>query len=714
VIFKGDTFELDGRRFALLGAHGDGELQEAIFIDKYGKKVFPQTMPMAWLQEAAKPLDEKHNCRTLVAAREGASEASKRRADVRWHLIKGIVDAPELYQEGARWELVQAHAREMKCSANTILTALRLWWQGGQTRDALLGYRMRPKSPEEQAEEHNKKKLELTKPCMRGRPATKPGSVNFRATGLDHENYKNVIDTYYMKDARLGVRHAYAELLARHYTYVDGNGARFLKSPGEYPSLRQFGCYLKKHYSTEFMLRSRKGAKAFAREDRQVFGTVEDTCRRPGQIYELDSTIADATIVSSEGRKDIIGRPTVFIIIDRKSRLIVGWYIGLEKPCWDAVLEAIFSVAEDKRALCRRLKIDYDPNDWVAQGILCELLLVDRGEVRDRRANSLVSLNTTISHLPSCRPDWKPLVEGSFKLTHAAIKDAPGYNPASNAVKRRSVDYSTQAALTLEEFEAIVVRWFIAHNRTVRKNHEFSRDQYRDRVEPSPLNLFSHGIRTQSGMMRRFSEEELKLALLPRAEATIDERGIWVNKMCYQPEGGEHPEWFVEGRRGVGAVKISYDRRRVDRIYVHDDRSPGGFFFAKLARHSVRYQGLSLAEAQWMQRGEEELLANADHSRNEQFTRFKDYARPITESAMREMKAATKGASKASRRAITPQAREAELNRERDRRTAEGGTAGSPCGTVAPSSPSVSNVTPLPISGAARQARALLLNAESL
>lgn len=713
MIFKDEIFELDQRQYVLLGVQGEGELQDAIYIDLHAKKVFPEVKPMWWLLEKATRIDQGAYKTVLGAARESASKASKRLADERWTLIKDIVKDPDIYREGARWALVQQQAAKMKCSANRILAALRLWWQGGQTRDALLGYRPRSKPAPEQASESDAP----AKPCMRGRPATKPGSVNFHATALDHQNYKDVIDTYYLTNARLGVSDAYAELLARHYRYRDGNGDFYLRPAGERPTLRQFSSYLKKHYSLEFKLRSRKGDKAFAREHRAVLGTTDADCHRPGQIYELDSTTADATIVSSDGRNDIIGRPTLFIIIDRYSRMIVGWYIGLEKPCWDAVLQALFSIAEDKRALCQRLGIDYDPSDWIAQGIMCEQFLVDRGEVIDKRAAS-VALVSTISYLPACRPDWKPNVEGSFKLTHAAIKDAPGYNPASNAVKRRSVDYSAQAALTLEEFEKIIVRWFIAHNRTVRKHHQFTSEQYRDQVEPTPLNLFAHGLRMQSGAMRRFTEAELKRALLPSAEATIDEHGIWVNEMCYQPEGGEHPEWFVEGRRSVGDVKVFYDRRRVDKIYVRDPRAHEGHFLAKLARHSVRYMGMSLAQAEWMRKGEQELLANGEHSVQEERAHYRDFVRPIMDKAQRETKVATKGASKASRRANSTQARAAELDRERDRNVPASQNVAPPApapaqATAAPAA-TTSNVVPLAAAALAQRTRLQLFNADRL
>lgn len=686
MIFKGQVFTLPAnvRQYVHLGMIDDG--QTVVFIDKYAKTALPQTEPADLLGSATR-VEIPGEQEKLTVASQHATEASKESRDKRWKAIKDIVDNPALYAEGPRWALVSAHAKKMACSPITILTALRLYWQGGLNKDALLGYRVT--SPRKDASKDAV--------CKRGRHATKAGSKNYHASKIDHENFKEIIESKYLKDARMTIEAAYQKVLDKHYFWIDGEGNAHLNAPGERPTLKQFTYYLKKNYTVAHRARARKGKK-FNLEDRAVLGTVNATCDRPGQTYELDSTIADVTIVSSIRRADIIGRPTVYIVIDRKSRLVAGWYVGLEMPSWDCALQAIFSVAEDKEKLCRRLGIEYRPEDWPAVGVLCEQLLVDRGEGKSRRADLLGEhFDVKVTNLPALRPDWKPIVEGQFKLTHQKIADLPGYNPASNALQRRSVNYGDKAALTLDEFEVIMVRWFIAHNRAVMRSYELTRAQIRDRVEPSPVNLFRHGVRTQSGQMRTYTENVLRLRLLPSAEATIDEKGIWVNDMCYQPSEGQHPEWFVNGRRAVGAVGVSFDQRRVDMVYVHDKDAPGGYFTATLAGHSVKYAGLSLAEAKRMKKEEEELHANAEHSQRSESFHARRATKPVVENAVRETKSESKGVSKSARRAQTVATREAELARERDRTLAGNGADGAPVQPVAGESdvpaPPASNIT---------------------
>ena len=665
MLFCNEHFTLppDNREFVLLGTGDNGKI--ALIIDKYDKKALPQAKPMQWVLDHAKPVATQEQEKALTVASQCATEAGRRKADERWSLIKEIVANPALYFEGSRWDLIQAHAAAKKCSPNTLLAALRLYWQGGQTRDALLGYRMNRKSIRNDKNEENEETTP-TQPCRRGRPATKAGCVNYYASKVDHANFRQVIDDYFLKDDRVSFSAAHEYLCWKHYFYRDGNGALNVRPAGERPTRRQFIHFLKKHYPLEYRLRCRKGDKAFERDHRPVLGTVDDVCMGVGHIYEMDATIADVTIVSSLRRSDIIGRPSIYIIIDRSSRLIVGWYVGLETPCWPAALQAIFSIAEDKQALCQRLGIEYDLGDWPATGILSQQLYVDRGESRTREAEALARTQTTVTNLPSCRPDWKPIVEQQFRLTHKSIADLPGYNPASNAVKRRSKDYSQHAVLTLQEFESILVKCFITHNKRVMKSFQMTREQIAARVQPSPIALFKHGLVTRSGQLPRYMQDTLRLALLPNDEATVDEHGIHVNGMCYRPENDVRRAWFVEGRKAVGEVKVSFDRRRVDMIYVHDKDAPGGYFMANLSRHSIKYAGMSLQEAVLVQKEEEILHAQAEQSRLQTRGELRQHSEAIVANAKLEAKLASQGVSKTGRRTNAKAGRVQELNIERD------------------------------------------------
>jgi hypothetical protein len=82
-------------------------------------------------------------------------------------------------------------------------------------------------------------------------------------------------------------------------------------------------------------------------------GTLREV-RGPGARYYIDATIADVYIVSRYNRNRIIGRPTLYLVVDQFSRLIVGIYVGLEPPCWVGAMLALWNCSIDKVGYCAR------------------------------------------------------------------------------------------------------------------------------------------------------------------------------------------------------------------------------------------------------------------------------------------------------------------------------------------------------------------------
>lgn len=49
----------------------------------------------------------------------------------------------------------------------------------------------------------------------------------------------------------------------------------------------------------------------------------------PGSRYEIDATIADIYLVSDSDRACIVGRPTIYFVVDVFSRMVVGFILVL-------------------------------------------------------------------------------------------------------------------------------------------------------------------------------------------------------------------------------------------------------------------------------------------------------------------------------------------------------------------------------------------------
>ena len=70
---------------------------------------------------------------------------------------------------------------------------------------------------------------------------------------------KVILESLYLKDDVVTLRGCYQRMLQKHYTYLDGEGRRYLKVEGEYPSEQQFRYFAKKILPEETVIRRRKG-----------------------------------------------------------------------------------------------------------------------------------------------------------------------------------------------------------------------------------------------------------------------------------------------------------------------------------------------------------------------------------------------------------------------------------------------------------------------
>src|SRR5205823_5913339 len=108
----------------------------------------------------------------------------------------------------------------------------------------------------------------------------------------------------------------------------------------------------------------REGRKEYNLTLRPAVGTSTHMAHGPGAIYQIDATTGDIQLVHSLRRDRCIGRPTIYVVIDVFSRLIVGLNVSLEPPSWVGAMVALENATTDKVAYCARFGIDIAAEDW--------------------------------------------------------------------------------------------------------------------------------------------------------------------------------------------------------------------------------------------------------------------------------------------------------------------------------------------------------------
>lgn len=654
MLFSNDLFMLDGAQMRLLQADA---LSNKAWIIGLDALAWPECLPYSEIRDYER-------VSPLTVPLHAHSDARTARCETAWERLKPLLDTygTALFDQRTRKHAIAEHAAKVGCAPGTLYKDLRRYWQRGQTKFALL-----PDYDKSGRTATDVNESEAMHPLTAGRGRKpKQGYGIYQITAEDTAAFRKVIDKEYLPNSQISVVSAYRSLINQFYRYADGNGELHIRPLGARPSMRQFRRFLLNTYDIEVRLRSRLGSSDFEREHRKKLGTIMADCQGVGHYYEIDATIADLYLVSTEDVTKIIGKPTLYLIIDRKSRLIVGFYFGLENASWNGAMQAILSISEDKHALCARYGVHYDPADWPAHQVFPSEFLADRGDMISHPSSNIAEgLHITVTNLPSKRPDWKPLVECGFRLIHNSIQPiAPAYDPPSNATRRRGKHYEKDACLTLKDFGHLILNTIIAHNHREMLNYEMDTKELLDNVRPSPIALWNHGIVSRAGLLTRYEEAIARFALLRKKKAVVTEKGIEFEGCYYSFPEAIAQKWFEIARKRRFPVTVSYDTRLADSIYVHPIEGKREPYIATLTERSARYRGMSFDEIAYYESLRMTLRIEAEHSRLQNSIDLANVTKPAIDAARQRLKTAPK-VSRSARRADIKEVREAERKLER-------------------------------------------------
>ncbi|MDN0075417.1 Mu transposase C-terminal domain-containing protein [Crenobacter sp. SG2303] len=577
--------------------------------------------------------------------------------------IKPLLANLDIFAPSERNRMVEIRAAEIGCAKQTLYEDLRNWWRNGQNPNALL-----PK--------FDKRGSKGGTTANRGR---RPKYLNYQIYQITEEDqriFKAALENLFLKNDLMTLRACYQRVLENRYSYVDGEGESCLKAVGEYPSEQQFRYFAKKILPAETVIRKRKGDAVFELEHRPKLGSLQHQTYTVGDAYEIDATIADVLLVSRRNRATIIGKPTLYLVFDRKSWLIVGFYVGLEAPSWPAAMQAIKSISEDKAELCLRYGVPYNSADWPAHGVYPKEFIADRGELLSTNSDLLVEgLNIVVRNLPAQRADHKPLVECGFKLLQRAMADSvPGYIPPESFGKRQGKHYDQDACLNLDEFTTIILQSIIRFNRSPRENYIWPAENVMNGLQPIPLDIWHLEIRRRAGALARIPEMQVRFALLPKMKATVTREGIRLGACYYSCPEALQRGWMVAANRGEFPVDVTYDRRQVDTIYVHDKQHANQFFVATLLDRCSDYRGLSFMEVEAIEFHREALRQKGEHITRENLLQFHQKIDPLTRQAKAEMRQAAKGRTRSARKKDIVKDRENERREQRQQEACLPGT----------------------------------------
>jgi Mu transposase, C-terminal len=583
-----------------------------------------------------------------------------------WEAIKSLVQekSSTLFNPRQRGQLITSLARgnkeeeKKKERKGFLYDSLRRYWQGGQTKNALLPFYDECGANGRQREGKERK---LGRPSSLARKGDTPAGV-ILTDGVRSKLLRGYKEFYVSgKEKTLGEAHQ--RTLERYFNIRlderDGQDGKvfvpILPPADHLPSFLQFRYIHEKYDDLTQLLTAREGERRFALRHRAVLGESTHMAEGPGSFYQGDSTIGDIHLVSSRDRSRLIGRPVIYVIIDVFTRLIAGFSVSLEGPSWLGMMLALYNATVDKVAYCKEYGIDITQDMWPSNR-LPEAILGDRGELEGYDSTNLVDiLDIDVANTPPYRCDWKGIVEQNFRLiSNEVIHWKPGAVYAKR--ERGDKDYRLEACLTLPEFRKLMIHCILKHNNHHRMDwYDMDEFMITDHVEPYPVDLWNWGITHRKGHLRKKSAEVIQLGLLPRDTASVTEYGICFQDVYYTCERAVREQWYVKARvHGRQPVTIAYDPRKLDTLYLLDKEGKPLNKEGKpetcelVGRERAKYQGrdwFEILDYFELQKQAEEASRSRHYQVEAEFNAQVD---SIVKNAQEKTEQATKGMSKAA------------------------------------------------------------------
>jgi len=308
---------------------------------------------------------------------------------------------------------------------------------------------------------------------------------------------------------------------------------------------------------------SKRRGKKGQEEHRPIIGNFPEP-QKPLEVVQIDHTPLDLNLVDDDNRLDI-GRPTITLAIDVYSRMVVGFYISLEKPNTLLTGCCLSHAILDKNSWL----IDHGiEGEWPVYGLM-DTIHTDNG--KEFHGKSLLRAceryKINLTKRPAGTPRYGGHIERLFKtFNDGGIHALPG-TTKSNIQKRGSYQSENRASMTLREFET----WYT----------EFIVNVYHKQVHSelgmTPLEKYKKGILGDGkslgrGLPPKISDPlRLRIDLLPYEERSVQKYGIQLFGIDYFHDVLRR--WIKQRdktRKDTKKFIVRYDPRDMSAVFFYD------------------------------------------------------------------------------------------------------------------------------------------------
>mgnify|MGYP003384348995 CR=1 FL=1 len=488
------------------------------------------------------------------------------------------------------------HALFVGSDRKSISRLLNRYWFFGQSKNAFLpAY----KNCGGEGKDRIAKGSSLGAPTSSRTLALVPSS-KFLLQDIDKENIKKSLKKHHLRPKGKSLRASYKEMLREHYASNIRDASMFNTQPS-IPSYRQFTYWKNKLFSADTIIKSIFTERDYLQNKRALLGHATQRTPLPGSCFEIDATVADIHIVSEFGNHNLLGRPTIYSVVDRASRMIVGFHVSLYHASWLSAQQALANCFLPKSEYCKRYGINITDAEWPCSHIP-QRLLCDNGEMIGLKPKEKVSPMTELSFAPPYRPDEKGIVEQVFRLLNLEVMHDMLGSTRGGQVVRGSRDPRKDAIYTLNEVITKLIEAVLEHNRSIFDDLATSNRLIIDNnLSPTPINFWKIHMLEHQHALKKPDPMEVCARLLSPVSVSMTEYGIKYRNLYYTCEYVEEKNLGAIARtRGRWSMDGRVNKDTTNIIYVRLTKEQG-FTECKLLPRSKHLANVTMADIDFSQ-----------------------------------------------------------------------------------------------------------------
>ena len=403
---------------------------------------------------------------------------------------------------------------------------------------------------------------------------------------------------------------AYNWMVNKFYTetYME-NGELFIKHKPEskIPTLRQFVNYARKNTTKKELDVVNTSLREVRNDKRLLLGDSFNDVLGAGDLVEIDAVEVDLSLVSSYDRKQTIGRPIMYLMIDVYTRMILAMSVSLHNNSIVALTNLFLNLCDDKKEFSARYSHYINDDAWISN-IVPRRIRVDRGAdfASNIFGDMCEELGIDRQLVPAATGSLKGSIEQEFRTLHSAIK--PHLDGNGVMTKRHDSDHHKKAVMTVDEFTKMAVDFVLHHNSMCVTEYPYTAEMVAEGIHAVPAELWAYSTKKYGAPRPIVNLDAFRYALMLKEKGSVDRTGITFKGLSYintQDEKLLTKMYELQNKREKMDIRV--DPRSVSEIYYLRD---GKLNIARLnpaKTMNIGYEHMTLFELEEFIKKEKQL-----------------------------------------------------------------------------------------------------------